>query len=232
MKIMEIDECIKFIENAITSGNKSVIANIEFGKLLIEVNNQDYGPETTVIVEDWSFAPPTHINMINMDNKADYYVCIANPSSPLTLHLRIVEAIYRVMFRSMLGVTIDGDIADAAVMIHRHEHEGKTLTTNKLYHDFCEHNLNILVRKNDMVQWLVRDHFDRRLKTAKSIIAKACKIFDDEYTTGYYADVISMDKYSRKIFGLILYVADLNNINIHSRIMFSQTKTVHIVDVG
>lgn len=220
MKAMEMVESIRFIERNVEIGNNDIIMDTEFGRLVIEVNYEDYGPEARVIVEDWSDAPDTRFNMMNLNCKADFYVCICNPSSGLTLHLRAIEAMYKVMFRSMLRVAISDDIADAAILIHRYEQEGKQLTLNMLVHDFSRHNLNMMVRGNDMVQYLVRDHFERRLSTAKQIIAESCEMFDNEALRGMY-HCVSMDNYSRQIFGLMIYVSKAAGIDMRKRVMIT-----------
>ena len=220
MKTMEIQEIIRFIEKNIEIGNTDLIIDSEFGKIVIDVNYEDFGPEHRVFVEDWSDAPDTRFNMMNLNCKADFYVCICNPSSGLTLHLRVVEAMYRVMFKSMLRVDISDEVADAAILIHRYEQEGKHLTTNMLVHDFCKYNLNMMVRNNDMVQYLVRDHFEKRLAVAKKIVAESCEMFDREALRGIYRTV-SMDNYSRQIFGLMIYVSKLAGIDLRNRVMLT-----------
>lgn len=223
-KIMDIDEAINYIKNSIVMDNDDIIVNTEFGRLVVEVNHEDYGPETNVIVEDWSFAPDT-VNML--DIKADYYICIVNPVSDLSLHLKVVEAIYRVMFKNMIGVDIDDEVADAAVMIYRRDHEKKQYNVNLLMHDFLRYNLNILSRRDDMVKWLVRDRFERKIKDAKRVIGLSCNLFDNEYSDIVY-DVINNDKFSRKIFGLILYVAKENGINILNQITTTEQKAFFV----
>lgn len=218
MRIMEIDDCIRYIERNIESGNNDLIISTEFGKLVIEVNYEDYGPETRVLVDDWNNAPPTRFNMVNLNCKADYFVVICNPSSKLSLHLRVVEAMYRVMFKRSLNIDISDDVADAAILIHRYEKEGRQLTANMLYHDFCKYNLNMMVRNNDMVQWLVRDHVERRLSDAKKIVNAASNMLDNEIAIGSYR-CIYIDNYSRQIFGLLLYVSKELGIDLRNRFM-------------
>lgn len=220
MKIIEFEEAIRYIEKNIEIGNNDLIVNTEFGKIVIDVNYEDYGPDVQVLVENWSTAPDTKFNMINVNCKADYYVCIANPSSKLTLHMRVVEAMYRVMFKNTLEVDITNEIADAAVLIHRYEKEGKMLTVNMLHNDFCKHNLGIMVRGNDMVQWLVRQHVERRLDDAKKIVIEASEMMDMEIASGGY-HYVCMDNYTRQIFGLMLYIAKKHNINLRNKLMIT-----------
>ena len=218
MNKMGLNEMVTYIEQAILDEKKDIVVNSEFGNIIVEVDYDTHGPETNVIIDGWAFAP-SHARMTAsiIGFKADYYVCICNPTSALSLHLKVVEAVYRIMFKHMLRVDITEDVVDAAIMIHRHDVENKPLRINALVNDFSRYSISMMVRNNDMVQWLIRDHFERRLAAAKHIIEAGCELFDKEYST-FWQNVIHLDDYNRKMFGLILYVCKKEGINLYSKI--------------
>ena len=223
MNELEMNEAIDFIEKAINAGNSDIVVNTEFGKLVIDVNYEDYGPNETVIVEDWNTAPVTDFNMTHRNCNIDYYVCITNPVSELNLHLLIIEAMYRVMIKCFLCVDIDHDIANAAVMIHRLEIEGKLLTVNMLYHDFLKHRINKITRHDSMVQYLVRQHVQTRFQNAKALIQNSSKLYHSAVHFGVYQDNAD-SKYTRQIFGLMIYIADEYGIDLRRSIIRASKK--------
>ena len=229
MNRLGLKEMIEHIESSIINGEEDIAINTEFGRLVVEVDHDNYGPETNVVIDDWSFAPAsTKLNYSISGFKADYYVCICNPVSTLSLHLKVVEAVYRIMFKHILSIDVDEAIVDAAIMIHRHDIENKSLTVNSLVNDFTKNVMSRFIRNNDMVQWLVRDHFERKLSDAKLIIEAGCELFDKEYSI-LWQNFIHPDEYNRKMFGLILYVSKAEGINLYNETKFLERKVSYII---
>jgi hypothetical protein len=195
-------------------GNSEVIVDTEFGKLFIEVNTEDYGPEVSVIVNEWTVTPNA-FGTNNIKCKIDYYACIANPTSPLNLHMKVLEAIYKVMFLKLLKVKVSDDIIDAAILIHRYENEGRPLTINMLVNDFCKHNISIFARNDDMVKYLVHNMFENRINAAKRILKECASIFDYRID-GRSACINNCSNYHRQMIGLMIYAGKKVGVEVQS----------------
>ena len=214
---LEIKDIINHIERLIRMGKSGFTVDVRFGKLFVEVNTENYGPEISVIADEWSNVSNTY-NLNNKKGQFDYYICIANPTSNLNLHLKVVEAIYRVMFLNILNTTVSDDIIDAAVLIHRYEQEGRKLTVNMLTNDFCKYNLGLFVRNDDMVKYLVRSNYEYRFAAANRIINDSIDILEYEARSRYNW-LHNYDNYYKKMIGLIIYAAKSKGINIHNNLM-------------
>lgn len=215
MKMLNVDEAIKFIQNAIEERQKHVILNTKFGKLFVSTNCKNFDPGVNIIIEDWNITGPKNpcFNISGITNDVDYYVCICNPSSELRLHLLCIEAVYRIVFKSLFKIDISNDVVDALLIIHSYEKDKVTLTNSELSIDFINNNLGRFVRKDDMVQWLVMYHFESRLNLGIKVIDESEELFKNECKFSVCKE-IKNNTYDRKIFGILLYVTKQLGIEI------------------
>ena len=202
---LRIRESVLFAEKKINQGQTHFFLDTEFGKIGMEVNpSHEINPNHSALVVPWILAPETTWTKMEKES-ADIYASV-DLFGPLKMdHQTIIEVFIRSIFLNMELYATD-DIIDAGIKIYLKEYEFTSYSIQSLINEYLSSQFNVLARKNLAIKTLVKELLTIKNERSEMVINNSDRLIS-------FSPIMESqmhDKFSYRVFGLILYTRKQN----------------------
>lgn len=202
---LRIRESVLFSEKKINQGETHFFLDTEFGKIGMEVNpSHEINPNHSALVVPWILAPETTWTKAEKES-ADIYASVDLFGTFKMDYQTIIEVFIRSIFLNM-ELYVTDDIIDAGIKMYLEEYEFTSYSIQSLTNEYLKSQFNLITRNNPAVKSLVKELLTMRNERAELVINQSDRLIS-------FSPIMESqmhDKFSYRVFGLILYTRKQN----------------------